>query len=446
MSWAPVEDPHQRAVGAHLDPGADQRAGHRVERPGDLDVMVTVHLRGRVDRDVVDLGGRRQQPWCLFGGEHLGGSLLGRAMDPQPGSFPAPHLGPSLRLGKIDEDLTGEERAADELHLPLHPRLVLRRTHPRRVDDEPAGLRVLHERLVQARLERIGAVDDRREVVGDQGAEHPTEERPCRLAPGHHRLGGLTVREPHEAVTADARREDQRVHHPVPVRRRIEHEAHATEVDLQLVARLTIVDPHRRPPATGAAQDLSHVALHRPARHLDAAAGQQLVDLHRGQVVFDPRRELVVIGLQQSPGLAVAVDAVRTDRFDHHPDERVAQQLVPAVAHQPQPDRGIHVATNGLAVEPDQPLRRPDALAGQPQPQHLSNLEHSDLPERHRRLRLAEQDGGNSTVSETDEGGPRVVPSLAAGWSHHWRWGGPMLLALNAPRWSHAAGGRHSGA
>ena len=30
-------------------------------------------------------------------------------------------------------------------------------------------------------------------------------------------------------------------------------------------------------------------------------------------------------------------------------------------------------------------------------------------------------------------------------WSHHWRWGGPMLLALNALRWSHAAGGRHAG-
>src|SRR5689334_24276180 len=51
-------------------------------------------------------------------------------------------------------------------------------------------------------------------------------------------------------------------------------------------------------------------------------------------------------------------------------------------------------------------------------------------------------DGGESTVNETDEGGPQVVPSLAAGWSHHWRWAGPMLLALNAPRWSHGAGGR----
>src|SRR3954453_13113767 len=52
--------------------------------------------------------------------------------------------------------------------------------------------------------------------------------------------------------------------------------------------------------------------------------------------------------------------------------------------------------------------------------------------------------GDESTLNETDEGGPRVVPSLAAGWSHHWRWDGPMQLALNAPRWSHAAGGRQA--
>src|SRR5262249_20127864 len=104
-------------------------------------------------------------------------------------------------------------------------------------------------------------------------------------------------------------------------------------------------------------------------------------------------------------------------------------------------DSDIHVAAHGLAVEADQPRRRSDALAGQPQPQHLPNLEHSDLPERHRRLRLADR-RRQSTVNETDDGGPRVVPSLALGWSHYWRWGGPIQLALNAPRWSHAAGGR----
>jgi hypothetical protein len=37
------------------------------------------------------------------------------------------------------------------------------------------------------------------------------------------------------------------------------------------------------------------------------------------------------------------------------------------------------------------------------------------------------------------------VPALAdpPRWSHHWRSGGPMPLALTATKWSHATGGRH---
>ena len=184
---APVEDPHQRPVGAHLDPSADERARDRVERPGDLDVMIPMHFRRRVDRDVIGRPRCRQQPGQLLGGEHLGGPLLGRAMHPQPGPLPAPDLGPALRVGEINEALASEERAAHELHLALDAGLVLRRAHPSRVDLEPAGLGVLDERLVQAGLKRIGAIDDRGQVVGDQRGEHATEERPRRLAAGDHR-------------------------------------------------------------------------------------------------------------------------------------------------------------------------------------------------------------------------------------------------------------------
>ena len=422
---APVEDPHQLAVGAHLDPSADERAGDRVERPGHLDVMIAMHLRGRVDRHVVDRRRRRQQPRRLLGGEHLGRSLLGRAMHPHPGPLPAPQLGAALRVGEIDEGLAGEERAAHELHLALDAGLVLRGPHPGRVDEKPAGLRVLDEALVQARLERVGAVDDRGHVVGDQRGEDPVEERPRCFAAGDHRLGGLAVREPHEAVPAEHRGEDQRVHDAVTPARRIEDQAHATEVDLQLVARLAIVDPHRRPPTPRAAQDLGHVALHRPARDLDPAARQQLADLHRGEIVLDPRCDLVVMRLTQPPRLTVAVEAMRAHRLDHQTDEPVGQLHVAAIADQTQPDRGIHVTADRLAVEADQPLRRSDALAGQPQPQHLSNLEHTDLPERHRRLRLAEQ-----TTATRSSARPTTVDPK---WSHHWRRGGPITGAGVVP-------------
>src|SRR3546814_20998343 len=43
---------------------------------------------------------------------------------------------------------------------------------------------------------------------------------------------------------------------------------------------------------------------------------------------------------------------------------------------------------------------------------------------------LVDNGDGKPRVYDTGTGGPRkVVPSLANGWSHHWRRGGPMPLA-----------------
>jgi hypothetical protein len=89
----------------------------------------------------------------------------------------------------------------------------------------------------------------------------------------------------------------------------------ATEVHLQLVPRLTVVDAHRRLAATPAAQILRDVALHRPGRHVHAAAAEQLGDLHARDIVRDPGGDLVVMGDEKRPGLATAVDAVRNARL-----------------------------------------------------------------------------------------------------------------------------------
>ena len=75
------EDPHQGSVGTDIDATADQVSWHRVERLGHLDVMIPVHLRRHVDRQVIGSGRRRQQPWLLVEVEHLDGSGLGGAMD-----------------------------------------------------------------------------------------------------------------------------------------------------------------------------------------------------------------------------------------------------------------------------------------------------------------------------------------------------------------------------
>jgi hypothetical protein len=85
------EDPYQRAVGANVDMAADQVPWHQVERLGDFDVMIAVHLRGGVGRHVVTPRRRRQQAWLFLDSEHLGRTGLGGATDPQPGPFPTPH-------------------------------------------------------------------------------------------------------------------------------------------------------------------------------------------------------------------------------------------------------------------------------------------------------------------------------------------------------------------
>jgi len=104
----------------------------------------------------------------------------------------------------------------------------------------------------------------------------------------------------------------------------------------QFVARLAVGHPNRRPPATATNTHLEHIALHRPARDHDPAAAQQLVDLHRGEVRRHPLGDLVVVGRQQPPRLAVTVGAVGTHRLDDHADQRVGQLLLAAIMHQPE--------------------------------------------------------------------------------------------------------------
>jgi hypothetical protein len=111
-----------------------------------------------------------------------------------------------------------------------------------------------------------------------------------------------------------------------------------------------------------------------------------------------------------------------------------------------QPDRDVDHPPDRLAVRRRHHRDRPQPPATHPQPQHFSNFEHRDLPERHaHRLPGRDNNGGELTGPDTDDGGPgvvpsswrEVVPSNGDGWT--------CLPGENPLKWSHAAGGRHRG-
>ncbi len=117
----------------------------------------------------------------------------------------------------------------------------------------------------------------------------------------------------------------------------------------------------------------------------------------------------------------------------HRADQALVELAFPTVSDQAEPGRRLHVAPHGLAIDVGQPLDRPQAVTAQPQAQDLAYLEHTHLPEHHRRPPGPLTDGGDSTGSETGVGGypggpitgDGVVPCSWRNSAH----GGPMLLA-----------------
>ena len=90
-------------------------------------------------------------------------------------------------------------------------------------------------------------------------------------------------------------------------------------------------------------------------------------------------------GSSAPPGQSVAVGAMRAHLLHHQAHEDVVELVLAAVALQAGVHRRLDVAADGLAVHPGQPLDRAQSLAPQPEPEHLSHLEHPHLPEGHRR-------------------------------------------------------------
>lgn len=98
---------------------------HRVQRPGDFHVIVAVHLDRGEDRLVVGLW-QRSQTASLQSANISAGRVAVVPCTRIPVNLPAPDLHPVLGVGQVGKVLPCPEVAADVLHRPFHPRIVLR--------------------------------------------------------------------------------------------------------------------------------------------------------------------------------------------------------------------------------------------------------------------------------------------------------------------------------
>lgn len=240
--------------------------------------------------------------------------------------------------------------------------------------------------------------------------EDTPEERPRRLTPLDHRRRGLREQRPHEAVPRHAGGADQRMTDPPPPSHRIRDQAHPPEVDLQLPARQPIGHPHRDRPTPTRAAHLADEPVQRARRHHHPAPSQQLTHLDRGQVLpLHPGPDLLAMLLQRPPRRPMPIQPVRTHPLHHLAEQLIRQlTLTPAAVHTQLNRRG-QIPAHRLTVHPRQPLRSPDALPTQPQPQHLTNLKHRNLPKRHAALRSPRPGttpGGEPTTTRPPQGGP----------------------------------------
>src|SRR5579859_7856505 len=197
-------------------------------------------------------------------------------MDAHSGVFDAPAPHADARRQQVGKVLPGETALPAIGHNSFDPRFVLWTLDATRVYDETPSLRVLEEGHVESRVRRVGLVHNGLEVVDDGDAEHASEEEPRLLKPFDDLLKRLAEGWPAEHVPAEARGEDEALDDAS--RLLVSDEAESTEVDLELVARLTVIDRYRLA-AVAETQLCDAEAVEGPVWHHDPAAAQQCLDL-----------------------------------------------------------------------------------------------------------------------------------------------------------------------
>ena len=106
------------------------------------------------------------------------------------------------------------------------------------------------------------------------------------------------------------------------------------------------------------------------------------------------------------------------------PDQLIGDRIHTGLPGQPRSLGRLDVPAGGLAVHPRPLGDRPQPVALQPRPQHLTHLNHTDLPESHPRLTST-----STVMTRAVNERTRDLSARRAGWSHDWQ-----------PRWSHEAG------
>src|SRR5450432_728744 len=371
-------DLHLRLVGADADVLAQIAIGHRVERVGDLNVMIGMDLRSRDPRRHVEgRFGRREHRRLLDRLEHLAWDATGGAVHARASDLAAPVLGAAACVVQVDEGLAVEPALTHVRHLILDARLVLRRTDASRVHEDAAGLHVVGERVEECGVEGVRRFYDRLHVVGDHRVTHCTEKPPRTIEAFAYGFGRLTKRRPDELVAAEAKRHDQ---HPelAQLALVVDQATHLPEVDLRLLSWRRIVDSHRlgllAPPELLRSETPERVV----ARTYSVIAHQQRVDLAQTERSC-PR----VASEPELDALAVLRDLVPLDARRHQgPRLHALRDTVhlfvcerPA-ANQSETLGRIRVSCNGLAVDSRLATDPSIFLPRRPAAQHFLHVDH----------------------------------------------------------------------
>jgi hypothetical protein len=123
-----------------------------------------------------------------------------------------------------------------------------------------------------------------------------------------------------------------------------------------------------------------------------SAARRQAIDelesYHLGEREVEIGVELLLkkcaVGGEDLPCMSVPARVPpRSHALDHGAEDLVSECLEAVRWRQAHGSARGDITPDGLAIDLANPRELPHAVAGQPQPQHLSNRDHRHLPERH---------------------------------------------------------------